>query len=147
VKWLFEGWNWPISERYGLFSSVMIETTMDHSVVFPIYARLDDGQVIRIESFQKILYRVEAVDIENDEYQFWDANGRSLKILIEKNAVSRFQNANNRLSFQQAAEMYTEQLGVPIDTSGTPDEVWAKVQKAEQSVPQRRGFLARLFGR
>jgi hypothetical protein len=133
--------------RYGLFSSVMIETTMDHSVVFPIYARLDDGQVIRIESFQKILYHLEAIDIENDEYQFWDANGRSLKILIEKNAVSGFQNADNRLSFQQAVEMYAEHLGVPINTSGTPHEVWAKVQKAEQSVPQRRSFLARLFGR
>jgi hypothetical protein len=125
----------------------MIETTMDHSVVFPIFVRLDDGQVIRIESFQKILYHLEAIDIKNDEYQFWDANGRSLKILIEKNAVSRFQNADNRFSFQQAIEMYTEQLGVPVDTSGSPDEVWAKVQKAEQSIPRRRGFLARLFGR
>src|SRR5438552_10536546 len=106
----------------------MIETTMDHSVVFPIYVCLDDGQVIRIESFQKILYHLEAIDIENDEYQFWDANGLGLKILIEKNAVSGFQKADNRLSFQQAVEMYAEQLGVPIDTGGTPDEVWAKIQ-------------------
>ena len=125
----------------------MIETTMDHSVVFPINVCLDDGHVIRIESFQKILYHLEAIDIENDEYQFWDANGLGLKILIEKNAVSGFQNADNRLSFQQAVDVYAEQLGVPIDAGGTPDEVWAKVQKAEQSVPQPRSFLARLFGR
>jgi hypothetical protein len=58
-------------ERKRLFSSVMIGTTMDHSGVFPIYARLDNGQVIRIESIQKILYDLEAIDIENDEYQFW----------------------------------------------------------------------------
>jgi hypothetical protein len=120
---------------------------MDHNVVFPLYACLDDGQVIRIESFQKILYHLEAIDIDNDEYQFWDANGRSLKILIEKNAVSGFQNADNRLSFQHAVEVYAGQLGVPIDTSGTPDEVWARVQKALQSVPQPRSFLARFFGR
>ena len=115
--------------------------------MFPLYACLDDGQVIRIESFQKILYHLEAIDIDNDEYQFWDANGRSLKILIEKNAVSGFQNADNRLSFQHAVEVYAEQLGVPIDTGGAPDEVWPRVQKAEQSVPQPRSFLARFFGR
>jgi len=40
---------------------------MDHNVVFPIYARLADGQVIRIESFQKILYHLEAIDIVGDK--------------------------------------------------------------------------------
>jgi hypothetical protein len=63
---------------------------MNHGVLFPIYACLDDGQLIRIDSFQKILYELEAIDIENDEYQFWDANGRGLKILIAKGSVADF---------------------------------------------------------
>jgi hypothetical protein len=114
---------------------------MDHNVTFPIYVCLDDGRLIRIESFSKILYDLEAVDIENDEYMFWDANGKGMKILIENDQVSGFRSADNKLSLRQAIETYTKQLGTPIDTSGTPTEVWARVQEVERNVPKPRWFV------
>jgi hypothetical protein len=142
----------PLHSQLGcwckrLVTPAIIEDAMDHNVAFPIYVSLDDGRVIRIENFQKILYHFEAIDIENDEYLFWDANGQGSKILIEKNAVSGFQNADNRLTLQQAIETCAKQLGLSIDTSGTLAEVWTRVQNAEQSLPRPRGLLARLFGR
>jgi hypothetical protein len=39
---------------------------------------------------------LKAIDIENDEYMFWDANGNGLKILIEKERVIGFANAENK---------------------------------------------------
>jgi hypothetical protein len=120
---------------------------MDHNIAFPVYVCLDDGQVIRIENFEKILYHLEAIDIENDEYLFWAANGQGLKVLIENNAVRGFQNADNGLSLQRAIETYAKQLAVPIDTSGTLEEVWERLQNAEKGLRRPRGLLARLFGR
>lgn len=64
----------------------------------------------RIESFERILYHLEAIDIENDEYMFWDADGRGLKILIKKGRVSGFEKTENRITLRQAFEGYATQL-------------------------------------
>jgi|ERR1700674_1480364 len=121
---------------------------MDDKVLFPLYVRLDDGEVIRIESFDRILYHLEAIDIENDEYMFWDAAGHGLKILILKGKVSGFEKIDNKVTLQQAFEEYARQLaqrGATVDTSGTPDEIWAKVQTAKESLQSAPGFLSRLL--
>ena len=120
---------------------------MERIASFPLYVRLDDGEVLQIESIERILYHLEAVDIENDEYMFWDANGHGLKILIEKGRVIDFANAENKITLQQAFDEYVRQLGVGVDTTGTPEEVWDKVKKAKGELPPRPGFLSRLFNR
>ena len=45
---------------------------MDDKALFPLYVRLDDGEIMRIGEAGRILYHLEAIDIENDEYMFWD---------------------------------------------------------------------------
>jgi hypothetical protein len=80
----------------------MIENAMNRDTAFPVYVRLDDGQVIRIDSIDNVLHHLEAIDIENDEYMFWDAKRQGLKLLIKNKAVIGFQNVENRLSLQQA---------------------------------------------
>jgi hypothetical protein len=114
------------------------EPTTYHDIPFPLYVCLDDGSVIRIERSDKILYHLEAIDIENDEYMFWDALGRDLRILIKKGRVSGFENTKNKITLHQALAGYTnqlEQLGVVVDTSGTPEEIWAILEKAKESLP------------
>jgi hypothetical protein len=123
---------------------------METKVLFPLYVCLDDAEVIRIEGFDRILYDLEAIDIENDEYMFWDAAGHGLKILIKKGKVSGFEKIDNRITLQQAFEGYTQQLaqrGATVDTNGTPEEIWAKVQKAIGSLPSAPGFFSRLVRR
>jgi len=117
------------------------------SVAFPIFVRLDDGEVIRIENIAWILHHLEAIDIENDEYLFWDAEGRGLKVLIEKDDVSGFRAVENGMTLHTAFAEYAKQLGVSLDATGTPDQIWGRVQKLKESVPKRRGLLARLFNR
>jgi hypothetical protein len=124
------------------------DCTMDDKALFPLYVCLDDGEVIRIEGFDRILYHLEAIDIENDEYMFWDATGHVLKILIQKRKVSGLEKIDNKVTLQQAFEGYAGQLaqrGATVDTSGTPEEIWAKVQKAKESLKGAPGFFSRLF--
>ena len=114
----------------------------------PLYVCLDDGEVMRIDSVDKVLYHLEAIDIENDEYMFWDAAGQGFRVLINKGQVDGFEKTDNKIALQQAFEEYALQLaerGVPVDTSGTPDEIWAKMEKAKQSLAGRHGFFSRLF--
>ncbi len=123
---------------------------MEDAVLFPLYARLDDGALERIEGFDRILYHLEAIDIENDEYMFWDAAGNGLKILIDKGKVSGFEKVDNKITLQQAFEGYAQQLaklGATVDVSGTPKEIWREVQKAKEILPRRPGFFASLFHR
>jgi len=125
----------------------MITNAMERIPAFPLYVCLDDGEVLRIESVERILYHLEAIDIENDEYMFWDANGHGLTILIEKERVIGFANAENKVTLQQAFDDYVQQLGLSVDTTGTPEEIWDKVKKAKDALPRRPSFLSRLFNR
>ena len=125
----------------------MIANAMERIPAFPIYVCLDDGEVLRIESVERILYHLEAIDIENDEYMFWDANGHGLRILVEKERVIGFTNAEHKITLQQAFDDYVQQLGVSVDTTGTPEEIWDKVKKAKDELPRRPSFLSRLFNR
>jgi hypothetical protein len=72
----------------------MITNAMKRIAAFPLYVRLDDGEVLQIEGIERILYHLEAIDIENDEYMFWEANGHGLKIFIEKGRVIGFADAS-----------------------------------------------------
>ena len=132
---------------YCLISSVMIINAMERIAAFPLYVRLDDGEVLQIESIERILYHLEAIDIENDEYMFWEANGHGLKILIEEGRVIGFANAENKITLQQAFDDYVKQVGVDVDTTGTPEEIWDKAKKAKEKLPNRPSFLSRPFNR
>lgn len=123
---------------------------MDNS--FPLYVQLDDGELIRIESMDKILVELEAIDIENDEYLFWNADGKPVKVVLT-GKVGRFRNptvsgvrhVENPMSFQSAAQEWANQLGVRVDLTGTPQQVWDKLQEAQAKLTPRRGLLSRLF--
>jgi len=123
---------------------------MGDNVAFPFFVCLDDGEVMQIETLERILYHLEAIDIENDEYMFWDAGGRGLKIIIKQGRVSGFEKANNKVTLQQAFDGYANQLaqrGITVDTSGRPDKIWAEMQKAKESIPRHSGVFSRLFRR
>jgi len=134
--------KWPVFVSY--------DSEMDDKALFPLYVRVDDGEMMRIDNADRILYHLEAVDIENDEYMFWDAAEHGLRILINKGKVGGVEKADNKLTLQQSFEEYAEQLaerGAAVDTSGTPEEIWTKIEKAKESLPRPRALFSRLFGR
>ena len=115
-------------------------------VTYPLYVCLDDGEVIRIAAFDQIAGYLEAIDIENDEYRFWDATGAGLRVLIQKGRVTVFESASHPITLKQAFDEYAKQLGAAGEMGGTPEEIWETLQKIKGSLPPRRGLLAKLFG-
>lgn len=119
---------------------------LPHDFTFPIFVRLDDGTVMQIESHDRILYHLEAIDIENNEYLFWDADGRDVKVIIKSSKVSELRETDNGMSVQKAMDGYATQLGTTIEITGTPLETWRRIQAFKDSLPRPRGLLFRLFG-
>jgi len=114
---------------------------------FPLFVRLDDGEVMQVEGYDRILYRLEAIDIENDEYLFWDANGNGVKVLINGSRIAGLQPVNNEMTVQAAISAYANQLGVAVESSGTPQDTWARLLNRKQMIASRSGLLSRIFRR
>jgi hypothetical protein len=56
---------------------------MDH-LQLPIFVRLNDcGDVVRYDSIAKMQYDFEQIDVENGEYDAWDAVGTPLKLSVQ----------------------------------------------------------------
>lgn len=101
---------------------------------------------MQIESYDKILYHLEAIDIANDEYLFWDAEGRAVKVVIKDSKVSELLETDNGTTVQDAICGYAGHLGTSVSANGTPRETWSRLQEFKNSLPRRRGLLSRFFG-
>ena len=56
-----------------------------NTIQFPVFVRLKDcGDVVRHDSFAKMQSDLEQIDIENDEYEAWDAAGTQLKLSVQE---------------------------------------------------------------
>lgn len=53
--------------------------------VFPVYVRVkDDGSVMEFSTQAEIQGYLEAIDVENGEYEAWDADGRCVGLGVGK---------------------------------------------------------------
>jgi len=52
-------------------------------VSFPVYVSDDAHAVILFPSFEKMQGSMERIDVENNEYQAWDATGHVLELTVE----------------------------------------------------------------
>ena len=49
-------------------------------IAFPVYVlSKDDGRVIAFQRFTEMQGYLESIDVENHEYEAWDANGRCIE--------------------------------------------------------------------
>jgi hypothetical protein len=54
------------------------------AVVFPIYLLAKDcGDVERYSSPEELQQQLEAIDVENDEYDAWDSTGGVVKLSVD----------------------------------------------------------------
>jgi hypothetical protein len=102
-----------------------------------------------IEGESQILYHLEAIDIGNDEYVFWDANGDGVSIAVSVSTFkSRLDVGSCPAAFpiREAFVLYAKSLGLPETVAeGTPTEAWRRI-RAELAVrPKKRGPLSKLF--
>jgi hypothetical protein len=60
------------------------------NVEFPLFAfEKDDRSMLLIEKSDRLLYHLEAIDIENDEYVFWDAKGAGVCVSVTHDAIDQ----------------------------------------------------------
>ena len=97
-----------------------------------------------IESEDRILYHVEAIDIENDEYVFWDATGIGVEIGVSVGAFrSKLESVTScqaPFPIQDAFKVVARSLELPESVAdGVPEDVWNNIQSEVRKSAGRTG--------
>jgi hypothetical protein len=113
------------------------------NVEFPLFVfEKDDRSMYLIERPERLLYHLEPVDIEDDEYVFWDATGAGVCVSIARNLIHQITRCDQPMSLVDAFQAYSESLNLRVSHHGTPIEIWGRIQS---QAPKRVPFWTRLF--
>lgn len=83
---------------------------MNEEVTFPVYVLAKDcGEVTEYPSRDAMQGYLEAIDVENEEYEAWDSEGRVLKLLVgdRKRAWLNLVNTHGRLPADEFTRLRT----------------------------------------
>jgi len=119
------------------------------SVTYPLFVFEKDDRSMRvIEDSDGILFWHEPIDIENDEYVFWDATGLGVQIKVSGNKVMSVTSCAAPFPLGEAFATYTESLGLPRSVlEGQPVQIWKRIESEFKSRPKKRGWLSRVFSK
>jgi hypothetical protein len=121
------------------------------AVTYPLFVFEKDDQSIRqIEDPSRLQYHLEAIDVANDEYVFWDANGNGVSVSASvgmfKGKMREVTSCVAPFPLRDAFSLYAKTVGLhDFDVQGPPSEVWSRIQKEIDARPKKRSFLSRLF--
>ena len=103
-------------------------------ITYPLFVFEKDDQSMRlIEDSSQILNYLEAIDVQNGEYFFWDAKGHGVTVAV---VVTAFTSKLNGVASSlpvfpllEAFALYAKSLGIsePLP-QGTPIELWNRIQ-------------------
>jgi trehalose-6-phosphate synthase len=111
---------------------------------FPLLAfEKDDNSMHLIETPERVLSHLEAIDIENDEYLFWDSTGASVSIFVVRGEVKQIAHCEQGMSLQEALETYAKAYGLHIIAGESAIDTWKALQS---QLPPRKTLWERLFG-
>ena len=118
------------------------------SVEYPIFVlERDDHSMRLIEDESRILYHLEAIDIENGEYLFWDAKGSGVSIQMSKGKMTVSGPEPAEFPLIDALVMFAKSKEIPsAGAIASPIGEWNRIQ-FELSRRPRKGILARIFSR
>ena len=86
---------------------------MDVSVSFPLFVfEKNDYSMFVIET------HMDPIDIENDNYLCWDANGRAVRISITGQRVTGISYREPEIPLGEAFRRYSEMYGLDVETGG-----------------------------
>jgi len=115
------------------------------NVEFPLFVfEKDDRSMLLIEKPDRLLYHLETIDIENDEYLFWDSTGAGVSVSAKRDAIDLIMRCDRSMSVSEAFQAYSQSLNLTVSLQGAPIEVWKRIQS---QLPKRRRLWARLFGK
>ena len=115
------------------------------NVAFPLFVfEKDDRTMLLIERPDRLLYHLETIDIENDEYLFWDSTGVGVSVSVTGDAIGQITRCTQSMSLSDAFEAYVHSLSLGVSVDGPPIEAWRRIQSR---IPKRKPLWRRLFGR
>jgi hypothetical protein len=119
-------------------------------VTYPLFVLEKDDQSMRQIADPSCIGILEAIDIENGEYVFWDANGDGVSVAASvtafKSTIGDVTSCAPLFPLRDAFSSYAKTLGLlDFDVDGSPGEVWSRIQKEIDARPKKPSFLARLF--
>jgi hypothetical protein len=122
------------------------------AVIYPLFVfEKDDQSMWQIEDPSSIGV-LEAIDIENGEYVFWDENGNGVSIAASvttfKSKIGDVTPCVSLFPLRDAFSLYAKTLSLPdFNVDGAPSEVWGRIQQELESRPKKRSFFSRLFSK
>ena len=99
-----------------------------------------------VENQDRVFYHIEPLDFENNEYLFWDAQGRDISLIIEPKKPVKIEEAANEITLTEAFKRYSHASGATVDLSGAPAEVWARLQANVKPASWRSRLFRNLLG-
>lgn len=122
------------------------------SVTYPLFVFEKDNKSIRLIENESQIHRLEAIDIENHEYVFWDSNGSGVLVSVTPSGIFKQGKVGEVTSYpaefpiQNAFKAYAMSLGLPETVAeGSPSDAWRRIQGELARRPKKRGFASRLF--
>ena len=113
------------------------------AITYPLFVfEKDDKSMSIIEDPRSIFAKLEAIDIENDEYIFWDANGNGVTITVMVTAftskLNEITSCGTTFPIREAFISYAKSLGIagPL-LEGRPIDVWQHIQVQANLAPRR----------
>jgi hypothetical protein len=79
----------------------------------------DDRSMLLIEKRDRLLYHLETIDIENDEYLFWDSTGAGTRVSVARDAIDQITRCDQSMSLSDAFEAYVQSLGLGVSLERT----------------------------
>lgn len=114
-------------------------------VQFPLFVfAKDDRSMSLVETPERIPYHLEAIDIENSEYLFWDSTGAALNISVSRGQVQQIARCEQAMLLQEAFEAYAKSYGLRVIAGDSALETWKGL---ESQLPPRKSLWRRLFHR
>jgi len=115
------------------------------SVEYPIFVfEKDDHSMSLIEDESRLFYHLEAIDIENGEYVFWDAKGGGVSIQVAEGKMIGLGPGPAEFPLGDALVMFAKAEGIsPAGPIASLIEEWNRIQGELSRRPKKR-ILSRL---
>jgi hypothetical protein len=111
---------------------------------FPLFVfEKDDCSMYLIEAPERVLYYLEAIDIENGEYLFWDSTGAGISVSVTGGVVDPIVPCDQAMTLPQAFEDYARAYKLQMSPGQFPLDTWRGLQS---QLPPKRTLWSRLFG-
>ena len=124
---------------------------------FPVFVRArDSGDVHTFASAVEMRGEFEKIDVDNNEYEAWDADGRRLLLSVtapdrEWLRIDATETEPSTAELADAIPQFAQARNVPVNSSGLSrrelssvlQEIWSVVQESRKAEGPIRRFLRR----